>query len=282
MERGPGVRSRRRDWIRRAPPRDWSPPARPSGPGFPSGRVGGHRFPHHAPHSPHGRMTRGARQENSRPLAIEGPERAQSVEEQQSGHLITEDSRLLLTQRRAGSRLSGTAYDLNVHLVPEDDRIRGGHRRAVDDHPDAMARLGWVSEDLLGIEGLPPNPEEFAEGVFPRHAGLHMDLPRGVMGMEGGHPTHPIRHIWHRGVLVQRMVLPQARVDADVRGNRHGLTVNRDCQLRMPVKGPAAGRNVRIGDDDTSEYEGNRQNHDQHGARNMESRSGYPAFLLDD
>ncbi len=50
-----------------------------------------------------------------------------------------------LPKRRSGSRLSGTAYDLNVHLVPEDDRIGWGHRRAVDDHPDAMARLGRVS-----------------------------------------------------------------------------------------------------------------------------------------
>src|SRR6266581_1719586 len=77
------------------------------------------------------------------------------------------------------------------------------------------------------------------------------------------------------------MVLPEARVDADVRGDRRRLTVNHDCQLRMLVDGPA-GRDVRIGDDDTSEYEGNRQNHDQHGARNVESRSEAPAFLLDD
>ena len=141
--------------------------------------------------------------------------------------------------RAAGSgvRSSGAAYDLNVHLVPEDDRIGRGHRRVVDDHPDAMARLGRMSENLLGIERLPPNPEEFAEGVFPRNAGLDMDLARGVMGMEGSHPAHPIRHIRHRGVLVQRMVLPEAQVDADVRGDRRGLTVNRDCQERMRVEG---------------------------------------------
>src|SRR5947209_20167360 len=51
------------------------------------------------------------------------------------------------------------------------------------------------------------------------------------------------------------MVLPEARVDSDVGGDRRRLTVNHDCQLRMPVDGPA-GRDVRIGDDDTSEYEG--------------------------
>src|SRR2546425_626663 len=171
----------------------------------------------------------------------------------------SENSLLLLTKPALGERLSGTAYDLNVHLVPEDDRIRGGHRRAVDDHPDVMARLGLVSEDLLRIERLSPNPEEFAEGVLPRNAGLHMDRTRRVMGMEGRHPTHPIRHIGHRGVLVQRMVLPEARVDADVRGDRRGLTVNRDCQVWMPVDGPA-GRQGRIGHDDTADYEGNRQN----------------------
>ena len=150
----------------------------------------------------------------------------------------SENSLLLLTKPALGERLSETAYDLNVHLAPEDDRIGRGHRRAVDDHPDAMARLSGVSEDLLGIEGLPPNPEEFAEGVLPRNAGLHMDRTRSVMCMEGRHPTHPIRHIGHRGVLVQRMVLPEARVDADVRGDRRGLTVNRDCQERMRVEGP--------------------------------------------
>src|SRR2546422_3005900 len=170
-------------------------------------------------------------------------------------------------KRRSGSRLSGTAYDLNAHLVPEDDRVRGGHRRAVDDHPDAMARLGLVSEDLLRIERLSPNSEEVPEGVFPRDAGLHMDRTRGVMRMEGSHPAHPIRHIRHRGVLIERMVLPEARVDADVRGDRRRLTVNRNCQLRIPVDGPA-GRDVRIGDDDNPEHERNRQNYDPNRARN--------------
>src|SRR5438093_4864849 len=100
--------------------------------------------------------------------------------------------------KMAGRRpLPDAAHKLDAHAVAKDEGVGRRDLSPIDHHPNAVSRLGLVSEHLLVIESLSPNPEEFAEGVVPRNPGLDMDRTRGVMGMEGGHPRHPIGHVLH-------------------------------------------------------------------------------------
>src|SRR2546428_8456229 len=71
-----------------------------------------------------------------------------------------------------------------------------------------------------------------------------------IVSVQGGHAVH--------AVLVQRMILPEARVYAEAGRNRHRTTVYRHRKLRVPMHRHRVGRGKlrgRVGNPDYSKRE---------------------------